>query len=188
MLALQYSKAPSAALAIELLQEIVEAPVAVTGSSLRDRARTELSKQKSLKTLAAADRSLLTIRLLRVKKESFLDDGPERAGDVLDELYDLLKPSERKLLSKASAWNASRGVPPFLKDLVQLKAKLLERLSAPPEFHVDKPNETVLKLAEEYIEADKKPRGSNADEKLRILSDFVTDLENNHYGLSLIHI
>ena len=183
MLALQYSKAPSASLAIELLKEIVETPVSITGPSLRERAQTELINQHALSELGEIESPLLTVRLLRVKSDSFLDDGPERAGDVLDALYDRLKPQERKLLSKASAWNTVRGVPPFLKDLVKLKARLLERLSAPPAFHVDKPNETVLTLAEEFIEASRKPRRSDSDERLRILSEFVTDLENNHYGM-----
>ncbi len=183
MLALQYSKAPSASLAIELLQEIIETPVSITGPSLRDRAQTELANQNALSELGNVESPLLSVRLLRVKSDSFLDDGPDRAGDVLNALYDRLKPHERRLLSKASAWNIARGVPPFLRDLVKLKAKLLERLSTPPVFHVDKPNETVLSLAEEFIEASRKPRRSNSDERLRILSEFVTDLENNHYGM-----
>lgn len=183
MLALQYSKAPSASLATQLLEEIVDAPVALTGPSLRDRARKELSNQRELAKMGERDSLIPVVRLLRVKGASFLDDGPARAEDVLDELYDFLKPSERKLLSKASAWNVSKGVPPFMRDLAKLKAKLLERLSTPPAFHVDKPNEAILALAEEFIEANRKPRISETDEKLRVLSDFVTDLENNHYGM-----
>lgn len=183
MLALQYSKAPSAALAIELLQEIIDAPISITGSSLRDRAQSELSNQKDRERLGNANVQLSAVRLLRVKAESFLDDGPERAEDVLEELYDFLEPPERKLLNKASVWNISRGAPPFLKDLVALKARLLERLSVPPVFYVNKPNEVVLHLAEEFIDASKKPRLSGSDEELRILSEFVTDLENNHYGM-----
>lgn len=183
MLALQYSKAPSASLAIELLREIVEGPVSITGTTLRGRAQAELANQMELSEIGNAESPLLSVRLLRVKSDSFLDDGPDRAGDVLDALYDRLQPRERRLLSKASAWNTDLGVPPFIKDLVQLKAKLLERLSTPPVFHVDKPNETVLALAEEFIAASRKPRRSDSDEKLRILSEFVTDLENNHYGM-----
>ena len=183
MLALQYSQAPSQKLALDLVTAIADAPVAITGASLRERARKERSVLKSRQEIVAADTALEKIRLLRVKKESFLDDGPDRAEDVLDSLYSLLEPSERKFLSKVSAYNTSLGEPPFMGELVKLKARLLERLSKPPEFHVDKPNETVLSLAEEFIEASRNARLSAADEKLRVLSEFVTDLENNHYGM-----
>ncbi|NHM16523.1 AAA family ATPase [Eggerthellaceae bacterium zg-887] len=187
MLALQYSKAPSANLAIELLEEITNAPVAVTGASLRSRAKKELSGQKAMLEAGRSSSLVDSVRQLRTKRESFLDDGPDRAADALYALSRLpedlkLKRSQKRILEKASAWSTSRGEPP-IEELEGLQKDLLEKLSSPPEFHVDKPNEAVLELAEEYLDASKKARLSSSGEKLRALSEFVADLENNHYGI-----
>ena len=186
MLVSQYASQPTQRLAITLASKIADAPYDIAGSSVKKEARKLLEDlERANKSEGENSRRLVAARRLRVKKTSFLDDGPERAEDALFELEDWpgLDRKEKRLLEDAGGWDTARGVPPFLKDLKDLKEKLFIELSAPPEFHIEKANRRVLELVDHYLKHARGLRVSSEDMKLAALSDFVAELENDHYGM-----
>jgi len=183
-LCLHYVQAPSRALAARLVGKIDALGIATLGE---DGARQAAHLAKTLAREEKPDddssRWLDTVRRLRVRPESFSDDGPQRAADALDDLSDCLDASERKLLDRASLWRSEDGPAPFLDDLSALKQKLLVRFTAPPIFRVEKQHDEVLALAELAIQRIKTQGASSKDKKSAVLTEFLAELEGNPYGM-----
>lgn len=183
-LCIQYVHAPSGELGIHLVERIASLGVAILGDETSRRAATlskQLSQQQQL-TVGNSD-LLSATRRLRIRPESFADDGPERATDALEDLSDILDEKERALLDRASLWNREDGDPPFLTELSELKKKLLLRFSAPPVFRVEKQNDAIIALAEEAIRRIRTAGVSSKDKKSAALAEFLAELESNPYGM-----
>ncbi len=183
-LCLQYIQAPTRTLAANLANQIESLGVSVLGENGARRAANlakNLSREERLND--ESDRLLDAARRLRIRSESFSDDGPERATEALDDLGDFLEKSECALLDTASLWRGEDGDPHFLKDLATLKKKLLIRFSAPPVFRVEKKNQEVIALAEEAIACIRARGFSASDSKSAALAEFLTELESNPYGM-----
>lgn len=183
-LCLQYGQAPSRALAAHLARQIESLGIPILGEDWARRAAhlaNNLSREERLNN--ESNRLLNAVRRLRIRPESFADDGPERATDALDDLKDVLDESERTLLDNASLWCRREGTPPFLKDLETLKRKLLIRFANPPVFRVEKQSDEVIALAEEAIKHIRAKGHSAKDAKSAALAEFLAELESNPYGM-----
>ena len=183
-LCLQYINAPTKNLAASLAKRIADLGITILGEETA-RCATNLSRKLSLEeNLNAVSNPVLdAVRRLRIRPESFADDGPERATDALHDLKDHLDENERDLLDKASLWCHSLGIPPFLNNLAALRKKLLISNTMPPVFRVEKHNDEVIALAEEAIMKIKVAGFSAKDVKSAALAEFLAELESNPYGM-----
>jgi len=183
-LCLQYLKAPTRTLALNIVQRIAGLGVPLLGEECSRRAAylaKKLSREEQLN--AKSDPLLKAVRQLRHSAEAFLDDGPDRAADALDDLGDILDADERKLLETASLWRDEDGIPPFLNDIAALKKKLLSRFTAPPVFRVEKQNDELVALVEEAIRRIRIAGVSAKDAKSAALAELLAELESNPYGM-----
>ncbi len=181
---LQYVQAPTRPLAGILVRKIAALGVAMLGESGTRRAENlakNLTREEILNEYSS--QWLNAVRRLRVRPESFSDDGPERSVDALEDLRDALEENERKLLDKASLWRSEDGPPSFLADLAELKKRLLVRLTSPPVFRVEKQNDEVIALAEFAIQRIKTAGHSAKNKKSAALAEFLAELESNPYGM-----
>lgn len=183
-LCLQYIQAPTRALAANLAKQIESLGVSKLGEECARRAASlakRLSREEKLNS--ESTQWLDAVRQLRIRPESFADDGAVRAEAALDALKDELEENERILLDTASQWLHEDGDMPFLKDLYELKKSLLIRFSAPPVFRVEKHSDGVIALAEEAIKRIKMAEYSNHDVKSAALAEFLAELESNPNGM-----
>ena len=181
---LQYVQAPTRPLAASLVRKIIALGISVLGEDDARRA-DNLAKNLMREERLNVDSGqwLVAVRRLRVRFESFADDGAARAADALDDLSDVLEKSERKLLDEASLWRSEDGTPSFLTELEALKRRLLVRLTTPPVFRVEKQNDEVIGLAELAIQRIKTVGYSVKDKKSAALVEFLAELESNPYGM-----
>lgn len=183
-LCLQYIQAPTRSLAARLAGKIASLGIAILGEDGSRRAANlakKLSHEEKLND--NSNQWLDAVRRLRIRPESFADDGPERATDALDDLNAVLEKNDRDLLDKASLWCSEDGSPPFLKELAALKKVLLARFTAPPVFRVEKQNDEVVALVEVAIKRIKTVGHSTKDAKSAALAEFLAELESNPYGM-----
>ncbi len=183
-LCLQYVQLPTRALAVELAGKIASLGVPILGEAGARRARglaKRLSHEENSDGRSA--QWLEAVRRLRIRTESFADDGPERAADALDDLEDVLEDHGHALLNKASLWCPEDGAPPFLNDLADLKKKLLVRFTTPPVFRVEKQNDEVIALVQEAVQCIQTAGYSTRDQKSAALAEFLAELENNPEGM-----
>lgn len=183
-LCLQYVRVPTRTLAANLVGQIASLGVPILGEEGARRAAnlaTTLSHEERVNN--ESNQLLNAVRRLRIRPESFADDGPERATDALDDLKDVLEENDRALLDTASLRRRENGPQPFLKELEALKKKLLVRFAAPPVFRVEKHNDDVIALAEEAIKRIKTAGHSAKDQKSAALAEFLAELESNPYGM-----
>lgn len=183
-LCLQYIQAPTRMLALELVERIATLGVAILGEDVMRQATDLAGHLVSDGQLGdRSDRLLEAVRRLRVRTETFADDGPERATDALDDLRDDLEEGERNLLDEASLWRREDGDPPFLDVLGKLRKRLLVRLTAPPVFRVEKHNDEVVTLAEQAIKRIRDAGLSSKDRRSAALAEFLSELESNLNGM-----
>ena len=181
---LQYVQAPSRPLAESLARKIASLGVAVLGEDGARRAENLANNLTRAEKLNDDSSQWLNAgRRLRVRSESFSDDGPERAVDALEDLRDVLEENERNLLDTASLWRSEDGPPSFLADLAALKMKLLVRLTSPPVFRVEKQNDEVIALAEFAIQRIKTAGNSAKNKESAALAEFLAELEGNPNGM-----
>jgi superfamily I DNA and/or RNA helicase len=181
---LQYKNMPTQSLAAELAKKIASIDAAILGMETSRRAEN-IAKKLSLKEILNCESNPLldAVRCLRVKPESFADDGPDRAADALEDLKDNINEKEHDLLDKASLWCDKDIHPPFLDELYKLKEKLLSRFAAAPVFRVEKQNGEVIDLAEDAIKKIRNAGFSVKDAKSAALAEFLAELELNPYGM-----
>ena len=181
-LCVQYIKSPSTVLASSLLAAAASLPLRTLGEDLHGRLLAQ--QQLMADELSAATGSEATLRLvrgLRVRPESFADDGPARAYAVRDALAGLVDDDQRTLLDQAVRWTKAE-TPPFLPDLNTLKGDLLVRLTPAPLFRVEKASDVVVGLIEDTLAAIRERGTSARDGRTAALSDFLHELENNLQG------
>jgi hypothetical protein len=183
-LCLQYRNTPTSTLAVNLAKKIAHLGINILGEDFSRQAANLAKKRSPEENLNAESNPLLdAVRRLRIRPESFADDGPERATDAMEDLEEILEDSDYDLLDRASLWSSEDGIPPFLQDLATLKKKLLIRFTAPPVFRVEKQNDEIIALAEEAIKKIKVAGTSAKDAKSAALAEFLAELESNPYGM-----
>ena len=183
-LVVQYLQMPSNRLAMMLMQSINHLDSLVLKEKLGRRVVAMEQKLSTRDRLASEENHFLpVVRSIRTRPESFADDGPQRAADALDELDEFVSPDERDLLNRASSWDQQRGVPPFIKNLFELKTSLIYKLTAPPVFRVEKHNDEVLEIAYTAIRSLQEEGMSALDRKTAAIVSFLAQLENNTAGM-----
>jgi hypothetical protein len=183
-LCLQYLKAPTSALALNIAKRVANIDITIVGEECPRRAASLVNRLTLEEQLNADSDPLLdAVRWLRHRTEAFTDDGPERAGDALFHLRDVLEADERTLLERASMWRSEDGTPPFLKDLAALKKRLLSRFTVPPVFRIEKQNDEVVALVEEASKRIRTAGVSAKDTRSAALAEFLAELEGNPYGM-----
>lgn len=181
---LQYLRTPSRALAVGLVRQIKQLGQVRLGDEIMRRAEILERRLLSEEAVAEQSRQLLpAVRCIRARRESFFDDGPERAIDAFEILKEHLDEDEQQLLDQASLWRQEDGPPAFLDDLSSLKRRLLVRFTAPPVFRTEKHNDEVGALAELAIEAIRKNGRSEVDAKAAAIAEFVEELEGNIHAM-----
>lgn len=185
ILAAQYAMAPTQALASTVAARIAEASGSLGDGDLAiaaEKLARKLSVRTSVSSGAGAEYARAA-RLIRASDAAFMDDGPDRADDALDILYDVLEPEEREILRRASSWPISKGIPPFMGDMRLLKKSLMMRFTAPPVFRVEKENQEVIDLLLKYRNAVERASKSSKDRRLAALSEFVSELEGDNLSV-----
>jgi len=181
---IQYLQAPSRRLGLHLVGAIAKLDFAVLGEELTPRAaRLKVQLETEEGVGEAGSRYLDAARRIRVRPESFADDGPIRAEEALVDLERVLRAAETAVLDKASLWDQARGLPPFLDALAEAKRSLLLRLTEPPVFRVEKPRDEVIGLANAALERIRRRGHSTTDRKSAALAEFLAELENNPRGM-----
>ncbi len=124
-----------------------------------------------------SEKSISTIKKLRIFKESFYDDGKERAVELYNVFEDVLTENEKKVLKKSILWKENRELD-FLQQLKEIKIRLLDKYLPAPQYKMEKPREDILQIiAEMNIQVQSNQEMKN--KKDRILADFLYELENN---------
>ena len=183
-LCLQYVNSPSRRLAANLAKKIADLGITILGEEYFRRATKLAEKFSKEKNFIAESNPLLeTVRRLRIRPDSFADDGPDRATDALEDLKDFIDDNEKDLLDRASLWHENDSIPPFLKELAALKKKFLIDFTAPPVFRVEKHNDEIISLAEEAIKKIKIAGFTVKDARAAALAEFLAELESNPYGM-----
>ncbi len=184
-LCVQYIKAPTLTLAAQLLQKAIGLSDRILGENLRKRLQKELAGiRKELHNEQESENQILPfIRGIRTTEKGFEDDGPFRAAEALDALAnDDLDEADRDLLEKASKWY-SNDTPPFIKDLRELKNRLLLLYTPAPVFRIEKARDTVTGLVQETIQAIRNNGTSARDKKTAALAELLLEMENNPEGI-----
>ena len=180
----QYLTAPSRRLAIDLVTAIDTLEFSVVGEEVARRVarlKTRLTAEEGV--VGADAKQLDAARRIRVRPESFADDGPARAEEAMIDLESFLAPSEVRILDKASLWDSRRGTPPFLAELAATKRELLLRLTEPPVFRVEKQSDEVLEVAKQALDRIRRHGHSATDLKSAVLAEFLAELESNPQGM-----
>lgn len=118
------------------------------------------------------------IRAIRTTKETFLDDGNDRAYQLLSSkaIKDSLTAEEKEILEKASDWYEGDPLD-FLPDLAKLKVNLLQKaVSVPTEFDSSIDDE-LTQLYVDICETAHKQRVRGSSEINGIMSDFYYSLQ-----------
>ncbi len=180
----QYLNAPSLKQAIDLLERALNISVSTIGEDLYSRLQKEQERLIAELNSEHADNPLLNVvRGLRTQKASFLDDGPDRAADILYRMKDELNSEDKELLVKASGWQSKTEPPPFLNQLNKLKGRFLTRLTPPPEFRVEKVRDSVFNLIQETLEMIRKNGLNSRDRKTAALAELLMEMESNLSGI-----
>jgi len=171
-----YSLSPSISNAKKMIENILSLSRSVLPTSITDRARDILGN------LTEDNRDfnfsiLKSIRAIRIKKNSFEDDGPERASDLYVVLKDRLTKNDQAILESVEQWKSVDGFG-ILDDIIDLKKRLLARYSPKPYFKVEKSREDVVSLFSDVATQLNRSIGGKS-KKETILAEFLHELESN---------
>jgi len=163
-------------------KSFLELALKLPSSSIK---KEQVSKiNKILETIMKNDKpsgdnreKIKVIRALRIKKESFLDDGEETASDCMEYFEEDLNDEEKRSLKKAILWKKGKDLN-FLDSLKEIKIKLLNMYLPHIKYKKEKPRKDILELFKTLSEQLKETT-SSADKKEKILSEFLYELENN---------
>ncbi|MGL4987531.1 MAG: AAA domain-containing protein [Treponemataceae bacterium] len=160
-------------------------------SSIQDKANklySTLQKDGSMDTNEKEKLIVLhKIRGLRITKDSFDDDGKERAKDVyfvLDSNSFFKNEEEKNLLRQACTLD-SEGLEnntAFFTCMKQLKLDLLKRFSSKPKYVEPKANPELVDLAETAINYIIETE-SKSGKQDKILATWISILDGNYTGL-----
>jgi len=176
----EYSLCPSNKNIHNLLDRILELPRDVLQDGLVAQANDLLTSIRS--EMTTSDPFVVRlIRSLRISEKGFLDDGSERATDLIEEIGCGLNPEDIELLEKSSRWRQGNELD-FIDELKALKEKLLLMYLPRPEFKTEKPREDVLDLVAKVSKQLQKSLGSK-NKRDAILAEFLHELEDNPDGV-----
>lgn len=182
-LGIQYLLAPSAELALNIVGNILNLGIEVLGKDVFEQAKILFKQLEQNDNVKNAENSLINIiRGLRCKPESFVDDGADRAAEVLELINEQLLEQEKAILKVAADWYDGDPLT-FLPDLEKVKKDLLVRFTMPPVFTVEKNNAEVVDLVKKAVEGIRRNGLTAKDQKAVALLDFLADLETNPYGM-----
>lgn len=182
-LGIQYLLAPSRELALLIVERILDLGIEILKKDVFEQAQLLLKQlQENDNALNTEARIINIIRGLRCKPESFVDDGADKASEVLEKLDKHLAENEKKILKTAADWYDGAALS-FLPDLEKLKKELLVKFTMPPVFTVEKNNAEVVDLVKKAINAIRNNGLTAKDHKAVALLDFLADLESNPYGM-----
>lgn len=178
-----YAKSPSTKNAVDLLRQILQVPRGIIGP---EQVKTtadllELLEEEEKLNLDSNKEILSMVRALRITEIGFLDDGQDKAADLLIKIEQQLEIKEKQLLRKAVMWKPGNDLS-FLDEFKNLKHNLMERFTPHASFKIEKPRADVLEIFAEVKKQFQKYR-SNLDEKDSILSNFLHELEDNPNGV-----
>lgn len=175
-----YTLSPSKNNTINLIKRVLNLPRNVVTPEITSQADDILNSIQS-ELIQIDPISIRLIRSLRVKMSSFIDDGPERAMDILTGLESHLTERECRILTIASRWKRNQDLN-FLPQLKEVKQDLLNRFNPVPDFKTEKPREDVLDLFSKVSSLlTEQLRSTNQQDA--VLAEFVHELENNPEGL-----
>lgn len=180
-----YVTTPSLSLAISLLEEALTLSDRILGVDIRNRLQNELKhlRVEQNTTLTAKNPALPIVRNLRVTEAGFSDDGSERASELLFTLKNELEEDDQNILSQAGKWFNKQEKPPFLKELQNLKRKLLRRYTPAPIFRVEKARDSIINLIEETVNRIRSNGSSAHDKKSAALAELLISMENDLEGI-----
>lgn len=155
-------------------------------TALVKSAQLILDEMLGQKQLTEQNDHLKYVRRLRVTELGFLDDGADRAAELLAEIPGLLTSEEKTLLNKASFWTSNKGVPPWLNELVALKQRLLLTLTQPPIFSYARSKDAIAKLFEKFLKRSEAYQDSMSIEakKAEAVASFLAQIDDNPKVLS----
>ena len=96
-------------------------------------------------SIISSSNKLEAVRLLRVTKTGFADDGPQRASDVIEHCESDLDDSMIPLFKKAILWKKSSPLD-FLNQLKKVKKELLIRYTPKPFYKINKPRADIIEI------------------------------------------
>ncbi|EPB0854871.1 DEAD/DEAH box helicase [Yersinia enterocolitica] len=171
---------PSSHALRHLMQRILVLPATVISEEVATQARTIMySLQETQRQSAPV--ALRLIRALRVTETSFMDDGPAKVLELLNEVEEALRAEQVAILMKAARWR--RGEPlGFLAELKGLRLQLLETYLPVTQFSIEKPREDVLTLGNHVLEL-LRQQHLGAHKRDAILAEFLHELEDNPDGV-----
>lgn len=179
----QYSKSPTRKWAMHLMQAISDLGPGIVDADVLREVNEQLSKLTVEDRINDESANVLTsLYNLRVSEPGFMDDGPERAYEFLEEWRDMLSDDEITMLEQASDWSGANP-PTFLPELQGLKKRLLSQSTRPPAFAVEQHNEKVLSLARQAIDSIRHRGMTVKDEKSVALMSFLRELRGNPKGM-----
>jgi len=182
-LCLQYATQPSATIADRIIS-LVAAEGSPVDDDVRARAKKMLDsvKRRNIDELRKAE-VVRCIRNLRISKEGFMDDGPDRAIELqlaLEEIEGC--PIFRGMDALEEATLMAGGEEPdaaLLDKLYDLKCLLMLHFVPPPTFRREKRNAEVTRLAADVRASIVEHRQKNAGSVEFAFSRFLTVLEQN---------
>ena len=184
-----YKNYPSSFNADALMRAVLDSPSRILAGktkliqTARELLRSGSASQEESNPLLDA------ISRLRCTKSSFPDDGPRRCQDLLNlvrishESGDLLTATDRDLLQNAQSRFDSDPAA-TLKELKELRRRLMLELLPRPEFTSPRPRRQILELASEVTRILEQEGDTPANQEARILSDFILDLESSPESVS----
>ena len=176
-----YAIQPSNEKAISLLDYILSIPRNILGTEIIDNA---IMIKQSLNSRQvdqfSNEEKINSIRSLRITEHGFLDDGPQRAADVLEYLEPLLRTKECNILKQAIIWSSGRPLD-FLNKIKKLKQELIIKHAPYPFYRINKARADVLEINMRVQQELNKKNSKNTKED--ILANFLHELEDNPVGV-----
>lgn len=134
----------------------------------------------------AADTDILSkIRRIRTSKEGFLDDGPDRADELLALLEKIMNRNVEEnrhiieVLERAADFSGAEVPKDLLEALGSIKSRLIQRCMPRPAYRIDRPREDVLEIYNRMHSAAHSPR----NEEEEILYNLLNELDGNMSGV-----
>lgn len=190
-LCLQYINAPSKRMALSVLKAIRAACGKMIDTLFTSKVDALIKKFEQEEKLNSVESKVLDlVRNIRTSSAGFIDDGRERAKDVMfgiqSELgVDALDGDARATLQRAIDWNGdSESLIGIVDSLKAAKKKMMTEFVKPPEFRVDKQNVQVEEIAKAAIKKIKQCGMKANDEKLAAVAEFLEAIETSPIGMS----
>lgn len=141
----------------------------------------QIIRNINLDESSTTSKLLQKIRRIRTTKESFLDDGPETAEDLLAELEELMKAetadnNEIFTVLEDAADSFGDSIDQVLLDRLKVvKERLLKRCIPRPSYKIERPRVDILEIYERIVSS--KRHVENEEDE--ILFNLLNEIESN---------